>query len=272
MAAKKVIKTTEEKEVKVTKKVPVKAVKKVTVEETVSAPKVTAKTKEKVSPAKTTVDTKESSLTISVFDASGKEFETMTLPEEIFGAKVNPILMAQAVRVYLANQRQGNASTKTRGEVTGSTRKIYRQKGTGRARHGGVRAPIFVKGGIAHGPKPQDHSLSMPKKMKRAALFSALTAKLIADGVKIVSGLESVEPKTKNMAVALNHFGLSDKKTKILLVTPENIASVIRGGSNLAGVTITAADRLNTYQVLNTKKLIFMKDAIETMQKVFLKK
>lgn len=258
MAAKKVTKTTEEKEVKVAKKAPAKVSKKAVAEE--AAQKVAAKTKEK----------KESTLTISVFDISGKEVETMDLPEAMFGAKVNPVLMAQAVRVYLANQRQGNASTKTRGEVTGSTRKIYRQKGTGRARHGGVRAPIFVKGGIAHGPKPQDHSLAMPKKMKRAALFSALTAKLAIDGIKIVSGLETVEPKTKNMALALNNFGLADKKAKVLLVTPANIASVTRGGSNLTGVTITAADRLNTYEVLNTKKLVFMKDAIEAMQKVFL--
>ncbi|HSW88939.1 MAG TPA: 50S ribosomal protein L4 [Candidatus Saccharimonadales bacterium] len=264
MAAKKITKTVEEKEVKATKKAPVKVTKKVVIaSEVVLAPK-----EKKVLAGKTT----DKGLTISVFDISGKEVETMALPEEMFGAKVNPVLMAQAVRVYLANQRQGNASTKTRGEVTGSTRKIYRQKGTGRARHGGVRAPIFVKGGIAHGPKPQDHSLAMPKKMKRAALFSALTAKLAADGVKVISGLESVEPKTKNMALVLNNFGLSEKKAKVLLVTPANIASVTRGGGNLVGVTITAADRLNTYEILNTKKLVFMKDAIEAMQKVFLKK
>lgn len=275
MAAKKVTKTTEETTAKKTKKVAAEV--SIPVEEKKATSSLRAKrgnpNEIASSPKAPRNDTKkESSLTISVFDISGKEVETMDLPEAMFGAKVNPVLMAQAVRVYLANQRQGNASTKTRGEVAGSTRKIYRQKGTGRARHGGVRAPIFVKGGIAHGPKPQDHSLTMPKKMKRAALFSALTAKLAIDGVKIVSGLEAVEPKTKNMALALNNFGLSDKKAKVLLVTPANIASVTRGGSNLTGVTITAADRLNTYEVLNTKKLVFMKDAIEAMQKVFLKK
>lgn len=275
MAAKKITKPTEEStsvkttvDQKVVKKAPVKAAKKTVVAEAVleTTPKASTVAKAKADKSS------DKTLTISVFDISGKEVETMDLPEEMFGAKVNKVLMAQAVRVYLANQRQGNASTKTRGEVTGSTRKIYRQKGTGRARHGGLRAPIFVKGGIAHGPKPQDHSLAMPKKMKRAALFSALTAKLASDGVKIISGLEAVEPKTKNMALALNNFGLSDKRAKILLVTPANIASVTRGGGNLVGVTITAADRLNTYEVLNTKKLVFMKDAIEAMQKVFLKK
>lgn len=218
------------------------------------------------------IEKDKSTLTVSVYDTNGKEIETIFLPEEMFKAKVNKILMAQAVRVYLANQRQGSASTKTRGEVTGSTRKIYRQKGTGRARHGGIRAPIFVHGGIAHGPKPQDHSLAMPKKMKKAALFSALTTKLVEQSVKIVSGLETLEPKTKIMANVLNHFGLADKKAKILLVTPENIETVTRAGRNLTGVTITSANRLNTYEVLNAKSLIFMKNSIQKMQEVFGKK
>ncbi len=214
---------------------------------------------------------KMSAVTVSVYDISGKEIEMLNLPKEIFGAKVNLSLMAQAVRVYLANQRQGNASTKTRGEVTGSTRKIYRQKGTGRARHGGIRAPIFVKGGIAHGPKPQDYSLVMPKKMKRKALFSALTAKASGKQVAVIAGLESIEPKTKVMAQILTHFGLADKKAKVLLVMPHPNDTVTRAGRNLAGVTITAADRLNTYEILNAKSLVFMKDAIEKMEEVFLK-
>lgn len=215
---------------------------------------------------------KESTLTVSVYDIDGKESGTLTLPEEMFSAKVNQTLMAQAVRVYLANQRQGNASTKTRGEVTGSTRKIYRQKGTGRARHGGVRAPIFVHGGIAHGPKPQDHSLDMPKKMKKAALFSALTAKLMNDEMKIVDGLETIEPKTKKMAQVLNNFGLGNKKARLLVVMPETNEIVVRTGRNLEGVTITAADRVNTYAILHAKKIIIMKGAVEKMKEVFLKK
>lgn len=191
----------------------------------------------------------------------------MQLPEEIFNAKINKTLMAQAVRVYLANQRQGNASTKTRGEVTGSTRKIYRQKGTGRARHGGVRAPLFVHGGIAHGPKPQDHSLALPKKMRKAALFSALTAKLIGQKIKIVSDLETIEPKTRSMAVALRKLDLA---AKTLLVMPVDIETVIRAGRNLPDVTITAANRLNTYEILNAKQILFMKDAIKRLEEVFL--
>src|SRR3989344_6029979 len=121
--------------------------------------------------------TKKGSLFAPVYDLKGAKSGTLALPKEVFGTKVNNSLMAQAVRVYLANQRQGNATTKTRGEVQGSSKKIYRQKGTGRARHGSLRAPIFVKGGIVFGPKPRDFSLDLPKKMKRKALFSSLSAK-----------------------------------------------------------------------------------------------
>lgn len=218
------------------------------------------------------VNTKEDkALTIPVHDISGKEIETLELPKEIFGAKVNKILMAQAVRVYLANQRQGNASTKTRGEVTGSTRKIYRQKGTGRARHGGVRAPIFVHGGIAHGPKPQDHSLDMPKKMKKAALFSALTTKLLNNEIKIVNGLDTIQPKTKVMAQTLSNFGLTEEKVRLLVVMPETNDTVVRTGRNLERVTITAADRVNTYAILHAKQVIFMKDAIRKLEETFIK-
>src|SRR5258708_4404168 len=225
MAAKKITKTIEEKETTVAKKKTAKIVKKVTAEVSISD-KTTNVTQKEKSSVKHTED-KKSAITVSVYDTAGKEVETMSLPEEIFGAKINKVLMAQAVRVYLANQRQGNASTKTRGEVAGSTRKIYKQKGTGRARHGGIRAPIFVKGGIAHGPKPQDHSLAMPKKMKRVALFSALTAKLADGQIKVISGLETLEPKTKVMMQTLNNFGLAEKKANILLVMPDNNEKVM---------------------------------------------
>src|SRR3990172_10626024 len=116
-------------------------------------------------------------LTLPVYGVDGKEKTPADLQKEIFSVEVNPRLLAQYVRVYLANQRQGNASTKTRGEVTGSTRKIYRQKGTGNARHGSIKAPIFVGGGITFGPKPRDYSLKMNKKQKTLALFSSLTVK-----------------------------------------------------------------------------------------------
>lgn len=209
----------------------------------------------------------ESTLKIAVVDTTGKEVETLSLPEVLFGAKVNPTLMAQAVRVYLANQRQGTASTKTRGEVEGSTRKIYRQKGTGRARHGGIRAPIFVKGGIAHGPKPRDYSLDMPVKMRRAALFSALTVKLQQGDIVVVAGLEKVEPKTKTMAKTFDALGIKNA----LVVMPGKVDSVYKAARNIDGLALTAAEQLNTYEVLEAKKVIFMKDALLAVQKTFVK-
>src|SRR3989338_1504391 len=150
---------------------------------------------------------RETGLKLSVYDLKGKSVGKINLPKEIFGVKVNDKLMAQAVRVYLANQRQGTVSTKTRGEVKGSSRKIYRQKGTGRARHGSIRAPIFVKGGLVFGPKPRDFGLSLPKKMKKAALFAALSAKLRDGEVKVVQGFEKLPAKTKNVAESLSKMG-----------------------------------------------------------------
>ncbi len=209
----------------------------------------------------------QSSLNMNVLDIEGKLAGSITLPEAIFGAKVNPTLMAQAVRVYLANQRQGNASTKTRGEVTGSTRKIYKQKGTGRARHGAVRAPIFVKGGIAHGPHPRDYSLSMPAKMKRAALFSALTSQLKSGNVVVVTGLEKLE-KTKKMAAALHMLGVQKKP---LVVMPHLEESVYKAGRNIQHVSLMPASQLSTYAVLNAGKIVLMKDAVAAVEKTFIK-
>ena len=237
-------------------------VKKTTKKTTHSASSVQAK-----AAPKKVAEKVQSTLKIAVLDTTGKEVETIDLPEVLFGAKVNARLMAQAVRVYLANQRQGTASTKTRGEVDGSTRKIYRQKGTGRARHGGVRAPIFVKGGIAHGPKPRDYSLDMPVKMRRAALFSALTAKLQSGDVVVVAGLDKVESKTKAMAKTFGALGLK----KALVVMPGKVESVFKAARNIEGVTLSAAEQLNTYEVLEAKKLVLMKDALLAMQKTFVK-
>lgn len=211
---------------------------------------------------------KAQTLTVEIFDVKGVVTGKMDLPAELFGVKVNTVLMTQAVRVYLTNQRRGTVSTKTRGEVAGSTRKIYRQKGTGRARHGGVRAPIFVKGGIAHGPKPKEYELSMPKHMRRAALFSALTVKHVDGAVTVIDGLAAIERKTKAMTSVLKALGVAKK---VLVVMPKDLEHVYKAGRNIPGVTFTSADRLNTYEVLNTKMLVVMKDAVEVMKKTFLK-
>lgn len=225
-----------------------------------------------VAAPKPTAEKNQPKLTAEVFDLEGKILEKISLPEEIFAAKINKVLIAQAVRVYLANQRQGTASTKTRGEVEGSTRKIYRQKGTGRARHGSIRAPIFVHGGIVGGPKPRDYSLHLPQKMKRRALFSALTDKLNNRGIKILKGLEKIEPKTKNFVNLIDKLGLTHKKKKILVITASENENLKRASRNVEGVSITAAKRLNTHDVLNNRELLFMKEAIEELKTHFLKK
>ncbi len=206
---------------------------------------------------------------VDVFDLTGKVKASIELPTELFGSKVNKQIMLQAVRVYLANQRQGTQSTKTRGEVQGSTRKIYRQKGTGRARHGGITAPIFVGGGVALGPKPRDYSMSFPKKMRKVALASALTTQLNAGKVKVVDGLESIEPKTKTFVAALKKLELDEKKKKVLIVLPGKTENVSRAIRNVEGISFVNVNQLNTYEVLNTKTLLVMKSAIETLEKTF---
>ncbi|MEX2013219.1 MAG: 50S ribosomal protein L4, partial [Candidatus Levyibacteriota bacterium] len=207
-------------------------------------------------------------LTVQVFTATGTAAGTMDLPREIFGAEVNKNLIAQAIRVYQANQRMGTASTKSRGEITASTRKIWRQKGTGRARHGALSAPIFVGGGVAHGPKPKDYSLKLPKKMKKIALISALSAKLKDGEIKVLTGLEKIEPKTKNVAALLRKLDVKGNKT--LLVTPDGIKkgfeNVYKASRNIEGISVLSAKTLNTYEVLDSKVVLFMKQSIDSLK------
>ncbi len=205
-------------------------------------------------------------LTVDVFGIDGKVTGTVDLPAAAFGAKINKVLIAQAVRVFLANQRAGSASTLSRGEVTGSTRKIYRQKGTGRARHGGIRAPIFVHGGIAHGPKPHSFEMKMPQKMRRLALYAALTLKAKGGAIKVVDGLDTMEPKTKVMAALLNQIGPEAKS--ILFVLGDKQNNVIRATRNIEGVTYNFARQLHTYEVMNHQVMVIMKQALNVFSEV----
>jgi len=208
-----------------------------------------------------------------LLDINGKKVGTINLPREIFAAEVNPPLMAQAVRVYLANQRKAHPKTKTRAEVNRTKAKWYRQKGTGRARHGSKAAPIFVGGGVAHGPTgEQNYQLKMPKKMKKAALFSALTSKFKEKEILIVKGLEKIEPKTKKMAEFLTKSKIQSTKSKILLVLPKMLENIILAGRNLENFEISYSADLNTYQVLASDKLIFLPESVDKLKEVFLKK
>ena len=213
-------------------------------------------------------------LSLDFFDMKGKVAETIKLPKEIFGAKINDKLMAQAVRVYLANQRLGTASTKTRGEVHGSTKKIWQQKGTGRARHGSRKAPIFVHGGIVFGPHPRDFSLKLSKKMKRLALFSALSYKLKKGEIKGITGFEKIKPKTKLMVAAIKNLGLSPKSKNVLLITAsttKEFENIYRAARNIESVNILNANLLNTYAILNSKTILLIKDSLKVMTDAFLK-
>ena len=204
---------------------------------------------------------KKTGISVPVLGVDGKKAGTVDLPEALFAAKINKTLMAQAVRVYLANQRGGHASVKTRGEVEGSTRKIYRQKGTGRARHGGIRAPIFVGGGIAFGPKQRDYHLDFPKKMKRAALASALTLAFGEGKVSVVRGLGGIA-KTKIMAQTMQSIGVSGST---LLVVARDSRGVIRAARNIQSVDTTPESNLHAYTVLRHQRIVFMKEALESV-------
>lgn len=235
------------------------------------------KSKVKIATQKLKIETKTvrkssiggNSLSVQMYDSKGAKSGTIALPKEVFGAKINEALMAQAVRVYLANQRQGNANVKSRGEITLTTAKWYRQKGTGRARHGAQSAPIFVGGGVAHGPKVKDFTLKFPKKMKRAALISALSLKAKDGEIKILSGLSKIEPKAKAMDQVIKKVTEDKKrKSKVLLITnetPKNLENVYRAGRNLKNMEILNAKLLNAYDVLKHKNLIFMKESIEVL-------
>lgn len=217
------------------------------------------------------VKAKTTALTVSVYDINGKEKGTLELPKEAFSTSAKPELLAQAVRIYLANQRQGTASTKTRSEVVGSTRKIYRQKGTGRARHGDIKAPIFVGGGVVGGPKPKNHTLSFNKKQKKKAFFGALTLKLKENAILGLSDSAiKIDPKTKKVSSFLKEMKL--EKSKITIVLPKmeknNLTLACR---NMSNVILIDSISLNTYKVLNSEKIFFVEKALEVFKSHFLK-
>jgi large subunit ribosomal protein L4 len=211
--------------------------------------------------------TKKSGLSLVIYDIEGKEEKTVNLPKEIFSVSANPNLLAQAVRVFLTNQRQGNVSVKTRGQVTGSTRKIYRQKGTGKARHGAIKAPIFVGGGVAHGPKQKDYHLKFNKKEKKIALFGVLSKKLKE---KKIFGLDDkallIKSKTKIFINFLTQLKLLYQKNLIILPKMEK-NNLILAMRNIPGVSFVDVNSLNPYLVLASGNLIFIEKALEIISK-----
>jgi len=211
---------------------------------------------------------------LSVLDKAGEKVSQVVLPEVIFGADVNPPLIAQAVRVYLSNQRKAYPKAKTRGEVSGSRKKIWPQKGTGQARHGDRYAPIFVGGGRAHGPKGnQDYQKKVSKKIKIAALISALSAQQKEGKIKIVKGIKRLR-KTKSAQESLQKWFKDDYSSghKYLLVLPQGLDAAHRAFRNLPNLKISTARQLHPYQVLNFDWLIFTTDSLEELEKRLIKK
>ena len=203
---------------------------------------------------------------VKVFDMAGKEVGEITLSDVIFGAEVNGAVLHAAVRAYLMNQRQGTQSTLTRTEVSGGGKKPWRQKGTGRARQGSTRAPQWTHGGVALGPKPRDYRLSMNKKQKRVALYSALSAKVAAGDLIVVESIKTEGYSTKTMAAMLNALGAT---RKALIVLPEVENTVIKSCANIPGVVTAQYNTVNVYDILNADKFIIAKDAVAKLEEVY---
>ncbi len=193
------------------------------------------------------------------YNLKGEAVKDTELPAEVFGVKTQPGLLAQAVRVYLSNQRQSPAKTKTRGEVAKTTAKMFRQKGTGRARHGSYAAPVFVGGGIAHGPSgEQNYHLNLPPKMKRLALLGALSTKAKQKEISVLSGAEAASGKTKEVAWLAG---------KTLVISAKDLTNFNRAIHNLPGVQIASPSLINTYLVLKYRKLVVTREALQELKK-----
>ena len=205
---------------------------------------------------------------LDIYTQTGEKLKTkVELNDQIFGIEPNEDLIAQYVRVYQASQRQGTVKTKTRGEVSGGGRKPWRQKGTGRARQGSIRSPLWRGGGTVHGPQPKDWSLKMPKKMKRKALFSALSQKIKQEGVLILNKLELKGIKTKDLERILSKLPVKDKT---LIALDKMDEKVILSARNLQEVKTIQVKDLNAHEVLEAKTVLFSKSALEVLEETFL--
>ena len=203
---------------------------------------------------------------ISVFDMTGKQVSETELNDEVFGITPNEGVMHAAVVNYLANQRQGTQSTLTRTEVSGGGRKPWRQKGTGHARQGSTRAPQWVHGGIALGPKPRDYRYALNKKVKRLAMKSALSTKVIDNNMIVLDALTLDSYKTKTVVEMLKALGVEGKA---LIVTAEADNKVIKSAANIPGVKTAAVNTLNVYDILNYDKFIVVKNAVGKIEEVY---
>ncbi len=203
---------------------------------------------------------------VDVYNMEGAVTGSMELSDAIFGIEPNHDVMHRAVLCQLANRRQGTHSTKTRGEVRGGGRKPYRQKGTGRARQGTIRAAQYIGGGVVFGPKPRDYSYSLPKKVRRLALKSALSAKVLENKLIVVESLELSEIKTKKMLQVLKNL---DAARSTLLVTDGRDDYVVKSSSNLVGIKTALVNTLNVFDIVKYEKFVVTRDAVLKVQEVY---
>ena len=204
--------------------------------------------------------------TLNVVNMEGKAVGTIELSEKIFAAEMNEAAVHAVVRAYLLNQRQGTQSALTRAEVSGGGRKPWKQKGTGHARQGSTRAPQWTHGGIVFAPKPRSYRVSINKKVKRIALFSALSAKVAEGGLIVVDNIASAGYKTKPMVQFLSAVGATGKT---LVVLPEADQKVIKSMANIPGVATTPVNAINVYNILKYGKLVMAKDAVTKIEEVY---
>ena len=203
---------------------------------------------------------------VAVLDMAGKEVGQIELSEAVFGVEPNSSVMLHMVKNYLANQRQGTQSALTRAEVSGGGRKPWRQKGTGHARQGSTRAPQWTHGGIVFAPKPRDYRYTVNKKVRRLAMKSALSSKVLDSDMIVLDALTMEEYKTKTIVSMLKALG-SEKKA--LIVLPEVNEKVIASAKNIPGVKTTLVNTLNVYDILNADKFIVVKDAVAQIEEVY---
>ena len=203
--------------------------------------------------------------TVGLFNKEGNKIEDIQLNDNIFAVEVNADAMHQVVVALLANKRQGTQSAKTRAEVRGGGIKPWRQKGTGRARQGSIRAPQWIKGGVVFEPKPRDYRMSIPKSMRRVAMLSALTSKVQNDEMVVLDSLTLEAPKTKEIVKMLNAFNA--KKT--LIVTAEANETVYKSARNIEGVAVLPVNNINVYDLLKYSKVIMTKDAVSKIEEVY---
>ena len=196
-----------------------------------------------------------------LLDLKGKEVGTVTLPENIFGKKPNPTFLHEVITAFLANQRAGSADVKTRAEVSGTGKKPWKQKGTGRARHGSMRSPIWRHGGVAFGPTPRSFRQYLPTAKRQLALAQALSAKYLSDSIIVLDNFDIKEPKTKAVVTVLKTLS-AGKKPLVISSADKKLGTA---GRNIAGLNQMVPSDINAYCVLNSTKVIFTKEALEKL-------